>query len=174
MLRRSTLVTQHTLTISLSLLFLLSFAALPAHADYIHQLYYNNVQWVDQDLTALTGASLPNSSTGIAAFYTTPNHQFHILLRNHRSTCPPTLLQKHELERRGSDRLYGRPHICRRGRNLRICYRQPAACLLPWKRPARSPALLQQRELGRRGHHGSRRWSIDRLQLVGSLCHCSE
>ena len=59
-------------------MFLLSFAALPAHADHIHQLYYNNVQWVDQDLTALTGATPPNSSTGIAAFYTTPNHQFHI------------------------------------------------------------------------------------------------
>ena len=78
MLSRSTLVTQRRLTISLSLLFLLSFAALPVHADHIHQLYYNNAQWIDQDLTALTGATLPNPSTGIAAFYTTPNHQFHI------------------------------------------------------------------------------------------------
>ena len=78
MLPTSTLMPQNRLIISLSLLFLLSFAALPAHADHIHFLSHNNAGWFDQDLTALTNASLPNSPTGVAAFSTTGNNQLHV------------------------------------------------------------------------------------------------
>ncbi len=78
MLRRSMLVTQGRLAVSLSLFFLLSFATLPAHADHIHYLSHNNAGWFDQDLTALTNASLANPPTGIAAFNTTPGNRLHV------------------------------------------------------------------------------------------------
>jgi len=61
--------------------FLLSLVLLPqllAYAQSVHQLYYNNVSWVDQNLTALAGGPVPAQETGIAAFYTTPNQQFHV------------------------------------------------------------------------------------------------
>jgi hypothetical protein len=51
---------------------------LPAFADHVHHLWYNNTFWQDQDLTALTNGGIATSSGAIAAFYTTPNHQFHV------------------------------------------------------------------------------------------------
>jgi hypothetical protein len=51
---------------------------LPAHADHVHQLYYNNSNWTDTDLTALTGGGIATSFGAIAAFYTTPNQQLHV------------------------------------------------------------------------------------------------
>jgi hypothetical protein len=62
-------------------LFLIFIGNLPAHGqDHIHQLYYNNSQWVDTDLTALThgGTSYPGLSGEITAFFTTPNNQPHV------------------------------------------------------------------------------------------------
>jgi hypothetical protein len=70
-------VSFRSLTISFTL-FLLSFTTLPAQADHIHFLSHNNAGWFDQDLTQLTNANLPNSPTGIAAFYTTTNNQLHV------------------------------------------------------------------------------------------------
>jgi hypothetical protein len=78
MLRRSTLVTRRRVMILLSLSFLLSFATLPAHADHIHFLYHSSAGWIDQDLTALTNASLPNPGTGITAFHTIDNGHLHV------------------------------------------------------------------------------------------------
>src|SRR5271169_5016104 len=57
---------------------LILFASLPAFADHIHHLWYNNVLWQDQDLTTLTGGGIATSSGAIAAFYTTPNRQLHV------------------------------------------------------------------------------------------------
>ena len=56
----------------------LALLVMPVFGQHVHQLYYNNIQWVDQDLTALTNGATPNSTTGIAAFYTTPNLQLHV------------------------------------------------------------------------------------------------
>jgi len=63
--------------LSTSLLLVLTFS-LPAFADHIHHLYYNNSIWQDQDLTTLTGGGIATSFGGIAAFYTTPNNQLHV------------------------------------------------------------------------------------------------
>jgi len=52
--------------------------SLPAFADHIHHLWYNNSTWQDRDLTALTHGGIATSYGGIAAFYTTPNHQLHV------------------------------------------------------------------------------------------------
>jgi hypothetical protein len=49
----------------------------PAFAQHLHELYYNNVQWIDTDLTAAAGGPTVQAQ-GIAAFYTTPNDQFHV------------------------------------------------------------------------------------------------
>jgi hypothetical protein len=51
--------------------------AVPSFAQHLHQLYYDNANWTDSDLTALTGGPVlyPQS---IAAFYTTPNDQLHV------------------------------------------------------------------------------------------------
>jgi hypothetical protein len=51
--------------------------AAPSFAQHIHELYYNNSNWADTDLTALTGgpALYPQ---GVAAFYTTPNNELHV------------------------------------------------------------------------------------------------
>ena len=59
-------------------LMFLSLSHLPAFADHIHHLWYNNSNWQDVDLTALTGG--PNSVAfgAIAAFRTTPNNQLHV------------------------------------------------------------------------------------------------
>jgi hypothetical protein len=78
MLRRTTLMPQSGLRISLSLLFLLSLTILPAHADRIHFLSHNGAGWFDQDLTALTNANLPNPATGITALSTTGNNRLHV------------------------------------------------------------------------------------------------
>lgn len=51
---------------------------LPVHAEHVHHLYYNNVQWIDQDLTTLTGGGKPASFGAVTALYTMPNHQFHV------------------------------------------------------------------------------------------------
>src|SRR5208337_2818531 len=59
-------------------LMFLVFSHLPAYADHIHHLWYNNSTWQDQDLTALTGGGIATSFGGIAAFDTTPNHQLHV------------------------------------------------------------------------------------------------
>jgi hypothetical protein len=51
---------------------------LPVHADHVHELYYNNANWIDTDLTALTGGAIATSFGAITAFYTTPNQQLHV------------------------------------------------------------------------------------------------
>lgn len=56
----------------------LALLVMPVFAQHVHQLYYNNVQSVDQDLTALTKSPTPNSNTGIPVFHTTPNLQLHV------------------------------------------------------------------------------------------------
>ena len=60
-----------------TLLFFLSLSQLPAFADHLHHLWYNNSTWQDQDLTALTGGAI-SYGAGVAAFYTTPNQQLHV------------------------------------------------------------------------------------------------
>jgi hypothetical protein len=50
---------------------------LPSFGQHLHELFYNNVDWVDTDLTALTGAGSAETQ-GVAAFYTTPNDQLHV------------------------------------------------------------------------------------------------
>jgi hypothetical protein len=52
--------------------------SLPALADHIHHLWYNNSIWQDKDLTAITHGGVATSNGGIAAFYTTPNRQLHV------------------------------------------------------------------------------------------------
>lgn len=79
----TTRATQHSasnLTLkSLAVCMMFGMAALlPAYAEHVHQLYYNNSQWVDQDLTALTGGGIAAPYGAIAAFYTTPNQQLHV------------------------------------------------------------------------------------------------
>ncbi len=59
------------------LMFLL-LAHLPAHADHIHHLWYNNSNWQDVDLTARTKGGIATPYGAIAAFYTTPNKQLHV------------------------------------------------------------------------------------------------
>ncbi|HLZ42795.1 MAG TPA: hypothetical protein VKQ11_17640 [Candidatus Sulfotelmatobacter sp.] len=53
-------------------------AYLPAHADHIHHLWYNNSNWQNDDLTALTGGGIATPFGAIAAFRTTPNNQLHV------------------------------------------------------------------------------------------------
>ena len=50
---------------------------MPAFADHLHHLWYNNATWQDQDLTALTGGAT-SYGAGVAAFRTTPNNQLHV------------------------------------------------------------------------------------------------
>ena len=58
-------------------LFFLQFSQLPAFADHLHHLWYNNSNWQDQDLTALTGGAI-SYGAGVTAFYTTPNQELHV------------------------------------------------------------------------------------------------
>jgi len=51
---------------------------LPAYADHIHHLWYNNSNWQDVDLTTLTNGGIATPYGAIAAFYTTPNKQLHV------------------------------------------------------------------------------------------------
>jgi len=57
---------------------LMCILALPAFADHIHHLWYNNASWQDRDLTALTHGGIATPYGAIAAFYTTPNRQLHV------------------------------------------------------------------------------------------------
>jgi len=50
----------------------------PAHADHVHHLWYDNANWQDQDLTALTNGGIAGSNGAIAAFRTTPNNELHV------------------------------------------------------------------------------------------------
>ena len=58
------------------LMFLL-FAHLPANADHVHQLYYNNAGWVDTDITKMIGGGIASSESAITALYT-PGPQLHV------------------------------------------------------------------------------------------------
>src|SRR5579871_6275001 len=62
----------------LALCIILTLFADVASAEHVHRLYYNNSNWVDQDLTALTGGGIAVPFGAIAAFYTTPNQQLHV------------------------------------------------------------------------------------------------
>jgi len=74
------LASSRTFRLLASCLMLLLLPQLPAFAQtpHVHHLWYNNSNWQDQDLTALTGAPELYGVSQIAAFYTTPNHQFHV------------------------------------------------------------------------------------------------
>jgi hypothetical protein len=45
---------------------------------HIHELYYNDSNWVDSDLTSVTGANPASAFAGMAGFVTTPNNQLHV------------------------------------------------------------------------------------------------
>jgi hypothetical protein len=49
----------------------------PAFGQHLHQLYYNNSNWTDTDLTSLVGGPYP-AQVGITAFNTTPNNALHV------------------------------------------------------------------------------------------------
>ena len=53
-----------------------SLVVAPAFAQHLHELYYNNVNWTDTDLTSLTGGPILYPQ-GVAAFYT-PNNDLHV------------------------------------------------------------------------------------------------
>ena len=53
---------------------LLSFAALPAYGQRVHQLSYNGSTWVDQSL----GGAQTYVFSRIASILTTPNNQEHV------------------------------------------------------------------------------------------------
>jgi hypothetical protein len=55
---------------------ILSLFSAPAVAQHLHQLNYDNVWWVDTDLTALTDG--PQPFPVAASNYTTSNDQFHV------------------------------------------------------------------------------------------------
>jgi hypothetical protein len=67
-----------TLKVLAACLMFLAFTQLPAYADHIHHLWYNNSDWQDVDLTALTGAGIAYPEGAVAAFRTTPNNQLHV------------------------------------------------------------------------------------------------
>jgi hypothetical protein len=52
-----------------------SLASLPAAGQQVHQLFYNNSGWGDQNLN---GATMNQFSAQVAAFLTTPNDQTHV------------------------------------------------------------------------------------------------
>jgi hypothetical protein len=52
--------------------------AAPAFSQSIHQLYYNNSNWTDTDLSSLTGSAGVGFYSGMAGFVATPNGQFHV------------------------------------------------------------------------------------------------
>ena len=66
-----------TLRILAACLMFLSLTQVSAYADHIHHLWYNNVDWHDQDLTAKTNGGIATSGGGVAAF-STPGGQFHV------------------------------------------------------------------------------------------------
>ena len=46
--------------------------------DHIHQLFYNNSNWTDSDITALGGGALSTPSCCLFAMTTSPNNQVHV------------------------------------------------------------------------------------------------
>jgi hypothetical protein len=76
---RSSKMMGASLHVSICLLGLLSLFAIPANAQHVHQLLYNNYNWTDQNLAGTPvfydGSTLP---MGNEAFTTTPNNQLHI------------------------------------------------------------------------------------------------
>lgn len=52
-------------------------AHVPVYADHIHHLWYNNIEWQDQDITKKSKGSSATSGGGVAAF-STPGGQFHV------------------------------------------------------------------------------------------------
>lgn len=54
---------------------LMAFAAVPAEAQHVHQLYYNNSTWSDQ---FLDGAQVGQYAAPLLAYPTTPNEQRHV------------------------------------------------------------------------------------------------
>jgi hypothetical protein len=56
---------------------MLGLFALPAFGEHVHQLYYDNSNWTDTDLTSLTGGPSP-AFVGMTAFNTTPNNDLHV------------------------------------------------------------------------------------------------
>lgn len=72
---------RRSLSFALKVLLCVTFIVLfqcTVFAEHIHWLHYNNSNWSDQDLTALTGGGIAQSFGAIAAFYTTPNQQLHV------------------------------------------------------------------------------------------------
>ena len=67
-----------SLYFSICLLSLLSLFAIPANAQHIHQLLYDNYNWTDQNLAGAPVFDLPDNPMGNDAFATTPNNQIHI------------------------------------------------------------------------------------------------
>ena len=67
-----------SLRVSISLLGLLSLFAMPANAQHVHQLLYNNYNWTDQNLLGEQVLGIPPYPIGNAAFTTTPNNQVHV------------------------------------------------------------------------------------------------
>ena len=63
-----------SLHVSICLLGFLSLFAIPANAQHVHQLLYNNYNWTDQNLAG----QFVGTETGVAAFTTTPNDQLHV------------------------------------------------------------------------------------------------
>src|SRR5271157_2010641 len=53
--------------------FLALFAAY-AHGQQVHQLFYNNANWAEQDLDG----SFTDSFSSVGAFITTPNNDLHV------------------------------------------------------------------------------------------------
>jgi hypothetical protein len=66
-----------TVKILRTILLVLPLLSMPAFASHLHHLWYNNSNWQDQDLTAMTGGAT-SYGAGVAAFYTTPNQELHV------------------------------------------------------------------------------------------------
>ncbi len=63
---------------SICLIGVLSLFAIPANAQHIHQLLYNNYNWTDQTLVGEPALYWSGFSVGNEAFTTTPNNQLHV------------------------------------------------------------------------------------------------
>jgi hypothetical protein len=59
---------------------MLALSSLPAECQvgHVHELYYNNANGIDTDLTQLTGATSVAGFAGMTALTTSPNGQFHV------------------------------------------------------------------------------------------------
>ena len=67
-----------SLHVSICLLGLLSLFAIPANAQHVHQLLYNNYNWTDQSLAGQAVYHDVSGPEGNEAFTTTPNNQLHV------------------------------------------------------------------------------------------------